>query len=647
MLKTICYSLLIILWLSLWFGSEVFAQAADVVTTSYADEVMKVLTPILSFFSWSWIILANLAGALMSNELIYGSVFWLDVFLWQIWWLMRTFANFLIGFGLLWIIVQEVFQFGQSDPLNTVSSKIKNFIIAAVGINVSWFVIWALIDISTIIIATVWSFPSIFIAGDSTPLFNQISLQSMKEQLPKSIVMDMSNKDNQWWVKRVPYATGEITSLTDEQFLDYIMPAYNSLWWPLTFIWASILRLQDFGTLNKQETVKGVSISIIVRIWVVVLFSIALIVLVVVNLMRIWFIWMIVALSPLIIVIQFLWKDLWFWDNILPESMKREKLVDYIFRPVIVTMCMSIMLIVVVSMSQLMISNERADVVLWWTSFKNNSMTIDGLTNMETKWDILPDMVDGTKQGIVWLLLVMLTLYLMYLLIQISVSGSSIPFVNTLVGAPGTASGLITRWLWSIPIIPGIGLNGKAWGVNLASRMLDTQLDVMKQWFKKWEQESERALTKFWSYLSWNDQPVRYSNFVDSKSSIIRDLNSSGSWSTLNTWYLDALKSSGLNDLKLDHWSDMGTHMTQWIKKSIGQRLSVDISIQKQYKWSDGNSKDTDKMTLQELYWDAQGKVLLHAIYYYLKNGKFPKQSDINPTLLSYNWNQFKDMAIM
>jgi hypothetical protein len=200
----------------------------------YNRLVGQILDLLVNFLSRGWIILANLAGRLMSNDLVYGSVFGLDNVLWRIWNLMRTFANFTIGFGFLWLVLQEVFQFGNGDPQKLLSSKIGNFLLAGVGINVSRFVIGALLDISTILISTIGSFPGIFLSSDATPLVNPSSVLEMKQEIP--VVMRLSSSPEETTTQKThyemkPFFTGALYGkyMDDEAFLDYITPQYNSL----------------------------------------------------------------------------------------------------------------------------------------------------------------------------------------------------------------------------------------------------------------------------------------------------------------------------------------------------------------------------------------------------------------------------------
>ena len=85
MLAVVC-----VLWIHPTFATD---AAATPVTTGWATQVFNAL---LKFLSWGWMILAFLAGKLMSNEFIYGTFIHLDSALFQMWNYMKNIANFIL-----------------------------------------------------------------------------------------------------------------------------------------------------------------------------------------------------------------------------------------------------------------------------------------------------------------------------------------------------------------------------------------------------------------------------------------------------------------------------------------------------------------------------------------------------------------------
>ena len=72
--KIIRLSLLIsIVSIGLLMGNFVFAQDSTIVSGKYQD-VYNILIMLIKTMSWIWIIIANMAGKLMSNAFVSGGI---------------------------------------------------------------------------------------------------------------------------------------------------------------------------------------------------------------------------------------------------------------------------------------------------------------------------------------------------------------------------------------------------------------------------------------------------------------------------------------------------------------------------------------------------------------------------------------------
>ena len=96
----------ILVLLFIVFFSSTQVQAAEC-TTDMTGQVTNLLNILLSFVSWIWVILAMLAGKLMTNGLTYGEFLNLDKVLYYLWNISRTFANFLVVGLLLFNIIKD------------------------------------------------------------------------------------------------------------------------------------------------------------------------------------------------------------------------------------------------------------------------------------------------------------------------------------------------------------------------------------------------------------------------------------------------------------------------------------------------------------------------------------------------------------
>ena len=95
---------------------------------------------------------AILAGKLMSNDFIYASGLGLDKTLFTMWNYMKNIANFTLGFILIVKIVKYLFA---TKDLFSIKKDLPNFLLASILLNMSWFLMGTLIDISNVATAAV------------------------------------------------------------------------------------------------------------------------------------------------------------------------------------------------------------------------------------------------------------------------------------------------------------------------------------------------------------------------------------------------------------------------------------------------------------------------------------------------------------
>ena len=124
------------------------------------NQLIKTISHIVYVFIWPCL---AIAGAALDNSLVYGSFLHLDAALWNIWNIMKNLANFALGFVFIFTIVKNLFawSFGWSsnDPIQGAKKVIEKTLISWVLVQMSWFIVAALIDLSTILIYAVWGIP--------------------------------------------------------------------------------------------------------------------------------------------------------------------------------------------------------------------------------------------------------------------------------------------------------------------------------------------------------------------------------------------------------------------------------------------------------------------------------------------------------
>jgi len=106
-----------------------------------------------------------LAGFALDNSMVYGSFLGLDAPLFLIWNIIKNIANFILGFMVLFEILKNFFTTG--EQWKKAFDVIKKSLIAWVLIQSSWFLMGAVIDVSTIATYAIGGMPLTILGGDN------------------------------------------------------------------------------------------------------------------------------------------------------------------------------------------------------------------------------------------------------------------------------------------------------------------------------------------------------------------------------------------------------------------------------------------------------------------------------------------------
>lgn len=101
--------------------------------------------------------LLMIAWKSLDNSIVYWEIFHLDKALWMFWNMMKNFANYALWFIFL-ISILMYFFYVKSDRFEP-KKVIPQLLIWAVWIQASWWIVWALIDLSTIWVFALWAMP--------------------------------------------------------------------------------------------------------------------------------------------------------------------------------------------------------------------------------------------------------------------------------------------------------------------------------------------------------------------------------------------------------------------------------------------------------------------------------------------------------
>lgn len=228
-------------------------------------------------------LLAFLAGKLMSNEFIYGSFIHLDAALFKIRNAMKNIANFILGFLFLFGILKSMF----GKDAFELKKTLPRFLLAGVLIQMSRFVMGAFVDLANIATAAVGAFPAQFLESSEDNL-SKNKFMELAVTVPTRI--DVSFKENE----------DLFTTYTGTQTIENMFGKFNDLSGPLMFLGASIFRFQDYGILNQDITsLKNFSIALFLKVFLMLIFCVPLFVLIVVNLIRIFRLRIWISFAPL------------------------------------------------------------------------------------------------------------------------------------------------------------------------------------------------------------------------------------------------------------------------------------------------------------------------------------------------------------
>ena len=302
----------------------------------------------------------------MDNNVVYGSFIWMDSLLWQIWNVMRTFANYIIWFILIFSIF-TLFLWWKLEQFNPIKI-IPQLAIAAVLVNASWFLVWAMIDVSNVMTYAVGTLPLQMAnkktVGDQVvPKFGmklqdnganafQVWIMDGKTLLPfceykPSTNWDLIAKSNCAFEYKWKYYAYNSWDTINTNKLWTLIQSKNTfseiqkkLWWMTWILWTMYASL-----LNIWSTVSYPSWSWVAMIWDVIFklfFLLALIIplftLAVILIVRAVFLWMFIVVSPII----FLFTPIKNFEKVLWEKWKLTNLVSLIFLPVVVVFALSL-----------------------------------------------------------------------------------------------------------------------------------------------------------------------------------------------------------------------------------------------------------------------------------------------------------------
>jgi hypothetical protein len=498
---------------------------------SVAIEIVNIL---MKFVTWGWTIVAVLAWKLMTNDFIYATWLWLDKTLYSMWLYMKNIANFALVFFLVSKIASSVFTKNSFD----LKKDLPNFLLASILVNMSWFLMGAVIDVANVATAAVWSFPQVIVSEDPTQSAQTAFLNA---SIPNKICANIEK----WQT--------ECSGIYDtSQKIDRIRARFNDMSGPLLFLWASIFRFQDYNELNTSiRDIKDFTIWLFIKLLVMLMFMAPIIALFVINIQRIFYLRLWIIFSPLIVVFTVLGKKPW---GKLDSLFDIKEIIGMTFQPVFVVWWMSIVLLLSMSMYYILgwkpgnqPANEPITKVIGVSEIvtSTNSSTFTNNTagtSITIVWDIFNN-VANYAWGLFWYLITTwFVIMLLRAVVKISTSSSKL--------ASWTYKKVMDLWQ---NLVTGINFIPIGWkNVSLASVLnsgngwvMNTIDSKIRQWVINPRNSTaadnlDNGL--FWGKL-WQFMQKTYGDSFKPNSESIRDLSRKES----DSYFADLKTASNLN----------------------------------------------------------------------------------------------------
>jgi len=232
---------------------------------------------------------ATIAGKLMTNAFVYGSAFYLDVYLFKFWQIIRTFALFTLGFVFVGSLLRLLFK--PNEAKSKIGALIKNTVIAGILISMSRWLMAALVDLSVIATSAVAAIPE-YIYSDQWQQVAQCYAVPQSLNVKEEKTLD----------------TNPLSNKTEYSPIDWkdIVPEGDDVSGPLMFFGMGILKFfqMSFMTQDANSSVDRSPLVIIaiIKIFLSVMFLLPLVVLMIVNIIRVAMLRLWIIFSPIIVL---------------------------------------------------------------------------------------------------------------------------------------------------------------------------------------------------------------------------------------------------------------------------------------------------------------------------------------------------------
>ncbi len=649
---------MVIIWL-MWFSDWSFAEDTD----KQIEFLWIGINIVLSVLGWIWVFFANIAWTFLTNKWVYWEVFWWDVLLWKFWNIVKNFANFWLWFYFMYVIFKWLIkQVKWEDITKNLKDTILWLLIAWIWIQSSRFLTATVIDVSSITLAAAWAFPSQILSESEyteKAMRNSIS-NLLNDEKWKKITLFPKDAKGSSFLKTSTFEVDTSALGLDSNWeransnklIEYLMPNKEDVAWPLYFIWFSFLKTNEETSINTSSIDEIIwdILNMFIQSWTTIVFSIEMLMLCIIALMRIVYLWMFIVLSPLVVLLKCLEK---MWDkdllnaNAVKSLWKQISIKTFLantFKPTLVVLWLWIAVIFVTLMKGVILEYDGATIDIGWEKITSIDQPTSNINS--TEWDKkYTSIIDGDLLKFVALNIGKTLLEVILSIIVVIM----IYFIVRLAMKMWWWDDFISKKIWWItdtfenlvmktPIIPVVWYDNQwvpkpssisIWG--LASLPKDYMNKNVKQKVETYSANQEDAIMK---KLWFEDKNILTETH---KTDIRHILSQQKDWYDI-LWeaneYIGKIKTPEWRWMKLNpNTSDKFwiQQFTDWLNKRVeeGDYINFKPEWMKMIEdWKSLNQKEPTKRTLEDLF-DKPDHANTYAKYFGYKSWNYQRFKDI------------------
>ncbi len=405
----------VLLCISCFFVHPVFATET---TTTPLDSLRSNLNSLLSVLSRLWIVLATIAGKLMTNSWVFGAPIGRDIYLWKIWNITKNFANFALVGIVLWTVIKGLIGKDGVKPMDI----IKKTLIAAVLIQASRFIMGALVDISNVAVTAIAAFPASFIQNNPERE-NTIAGDVRTKMIGAKVMVDMTAPSNSVQIQN---NTQNMTTTTNDQALAAILPDANSISGPLVYLGMSVFRFQEYLVQTTTPAdIKWQTINFSLKVVILVFYTVMMALICVANRLRINFLQLFIIIGPFVVLANVFSLSVGGdGDKWMGKWLKMSTFMDMLLKPVVFVAALSMILIFIVSIQNIMtwgnlpaLNGVKIDTQSW-----SSSLAVQWVSTVEVNGNMFSDLGNTSKNAFADIIVFLLAAFLTWELVKISLT---------------------------------------------------------------------------------------------------------------------------------------------------------------------------------------------------------------------------------